>query len=27
VPFDESPGLLTALADRRRSELQAVITF
>ena len=27
VPFDEAPALLTDLAERRRSELQAVITF
>ncbi|GIE31550.1 hypothetical protein Ait01nite_045950 [Actinoplanes italicus] len=27
VPFDEAPTLLTDLAERRRSELQAVITF
>ncbi|MDI6100184.1 zinc-binding alcohol dehydrogenase [Actinoplanes sp. NEAU-A12] len=27
VPFDEAPALLTDLAERRRNELQAVITF
>ena len=27
VPFDEAPGLLTALANRSRHELQAVLTF
>jgi NADPH:quinone reductase-like Zn-dependent oxidoreductase len=27
VPFDEAPALLTDLAERRRQELQAVITF